>query len=231
MELIGGLIRIYVLYYPLRCVLLVLRDIYNTLDRSLYATVIGILDKAVSIPVVGGVMYLLLGGSGLIASFPVSMILILCFIAAVNYRIVRKSGGRYSPILLLDEEYPLKAVSGYSVKNMENAADIGQWIGKSLADSSLAPRICDKICLAAEEMGIYIIDRCGAGTAVDFLISTDGNDHILTCRSSGEPFFPINRGEGEMSPNELILTGLFNIRHEYIYGLNSTSLTRGAQKR
>ena len=231
LELIGGLICIYVLYYPLRCVLLVLRDIYNTLDRSLYATVIGILDKAVSIPVVGGVMYLLLGGSGLIASFPVSMILILCFIAAVNYRIVRKSGGRYSPILLLDEEYPLKAVSGYSVKNMENAADIGQCIGKSLADSSLDPRICDKICLAAEEMGIYIIDRCGAGTAVDFLISTDGNDHILTCRSSGEPFFPINRGEGEMSPNELILTGLFKIRHEYIYGLNSTSLTIGAQKR
>ena len=114
---------------------------------------------------------------------------------------------------------------------MENAADIGQWIGKSLADSSLDPRICDKICLAAEEMGIYIIDRCGAGTAVDFLISTDGNDHILTCRSSGEPFFPINRGEGELSPNELILTGLFKIRHEYIYGLNSTSLTIGAQKR
>lgn len=53
LELIGELIRIYVLYYPLRCVLLVLRDIYNTLDRSLYATALGVLDKVISIPVVG----------------------------------------------------------------------------------------------------------------------------------------------------------------------------------
>lgn len=230
LKLIGNLIRIYVLYYPLRCVLLVLRDIYNTLDRSLYATLLGVLDKVVSIPVVGGVLYLLFGGYGLIASFPVSMILILCLIAGINHRIVRKSNGRYSPVLLLDEEYPLKALCSYSVKSLDNAADIGMWIGKSLADHSLDPRISDKICLAAEEMGVYIIDRCGADTAVDFLVSASGNDYILTCRSSGEPFFPIKRSDGELSPNELLLTGLFKIRHEYIFGLNSTSLTIGAQK-
>ena len=155
LELIGKLIRIYVLYYPLRCILLVLRDIYNTLDRSTYATVIGVLDKVVSIPVIGGVLYLLFGGYGLIASFPLSTILILCLIAGINHRIVRKSNGRYSPVLLLDEEYPLKALCSYSVKSLKNAMDIGLWIGKSLADNSLDPRISDKICLAAEEMGVY----------------------------------------------------------------------------
>lgn len=230
LDLIGKLIHIYVLYYPLRGILLVLRDIYNTLDRSLYATLLGVLDKAVSVPVTGGILYLLFGGYGLIEAFPVSMILILCLIAGVNRRIVRKSNGRYSPVLLLDKEYPLKALCSYSVKSLENVADIGQWIGKSFADNALDPQIADKICLAAEEMGVYIIDWYGADTAVDFLISTNGNDYILTCRSSGEPFFPIKRGDGVMSPNERLLTGLFRIRHEYIFGLNSTSLTIGAGK-
>ena len=75
---------------------------------------------------------------------------------------------------------------------------------------------------------MYVIEHCGAGTAVDFLISTSGSDYILTCRSSGEPFYPIDESNKELSPNDMLLTGLFKIRHEYVFGLNSTSLTIGA---
>ena len=231
LELIGKLLPVYVLHYPLYSVLLVLRDIYNTLDRSGYATLLGLLDKVISIPLIGGALYLLFGGYGLIASFPLSMILIFCLVAVVNHRFVRKSNGRYSPFLLLDEEYPLKAICSYSVKSLENPADIGLWIGKSLAEKSTDSRISDKICLAAEEMGTYIVEHCGAGSSVDFLVSRKGNDYMLTCRNSGKPFFPIKEGEGERSPNELILTGLFKIRHEYIFGLNSTSLTIAMEKK
>ena len=230
LELIGKLIRIYVLYYPLRCVLLVLRDIYNTLDRSLYATVLGILDKVVSIPVVGGVLYLWFGGYGLIASFPASMILILGLIAVINRRIVKESNGRYSPVLLLDEEYQMKTLCSYSATSLQNVAEIGQWISQKLAGASLDPQIAGKLCLAVEEMGIYIIDWCGADTAVDFLVSTNGSDYILTCRSSGEPFCPIRIGDSELSLNELLLVRLFKIKYEYIFGLNSVSLTIGAPK-
>ncbi|MBR1552911.1 MAG: hypothetical protein IJ631_02720 [Schwartzia sp.] len=228
LDLIGKLIPIYVSYYPLRCVLLVLRDIYNTLDRSVYATVLGVLDKVVSIPVIGGALYLWFGGYGLIAAFPVSMILILSLIAVVNRRIVTQSNGRYSPVLLLDEEYPLKALCGYSVTSLENVAEIGLRVGKSLGDASLDSRIADRICLAAEEMGVYIMERCGIDTAVDFLVSTNGSDFILTCRSSGEPFCPIGSDDSDLSPNELFLVRLFKIKYEYIFGLNSVSLTIGA---
>ena len=222
-------ICIYVLYYPMRSILLVLRDIYNTLDRSIYATALGILDKTVSIPVIGDVLYLMFGGYGLIAAFPVSMLLILCLIAVVNHRIVSKSKGRYSPVLLLDEQYPLKNICSYSVDSLKDPAEIGEWISKSLADNISDTHICDKLCLAAEELGLYITDHCGADTAVDFLISTNGSKYILTCRNAGEPFYPI-KTDGELSPNEMLLTGLFSIRHEYIFGLNSTSLTIGANK-
>ena len=230
LELIGKLILLYVLYYPLRSILLVLRDIYNTMDRSAYATALGVLDKVVSIPVIGGVLYLLFGGYGLIASFPISMILIMGLIAVINRQIVKKSKGRYSPVLLLDEEYQLKALCSYSVKSLDNASEIGQWISKNLAAASLDPLFSDKICLAAEEIGVYIIDQCGTDTAVDFLVSTNGNEYILTCRSSGEPFCPIKKSDIELSPNELLLSGLFNIKYEYIFGLNSVSLTIGGVK-
>lgn len=228
LELIDQLMPVYVLYYPLRGVLLVLRDIYNTLDRSMYATVLGILDKVVSIPVVGGALYLLFGGYGLITAFPVSMMLILVLIAVVNRRIVKTSNGRYSPVLLLDEAYPLKALCSYSVKSLENVAEVGLRVSRNLASASLDPRIADRICLAAEEIGVYIVERCGTDTAVDFLVSTNGSDFTLTCRSSGEPFCPINSGDSNLSPNELFLVRLFKVKYEYIFGLNSVSLTIGA---
>ena len=228
LELIGQLMPVYVLYYPLRGVLLVLRDIYNTLDRSMYATMLGVLDKVVSVPVVGGALYLWFGGYGLIAAFPVGMILILVLIAVVNRRIVKKSNGRYSPVLLLDEAYPLKALCSYSVKSLEKVAEVGLRVSRNLADASLDPRIADRICLAAEEIGVYIVERCGTDTAVDFLVSTNGSDFTLTCRSSGEPFCPINSGDSNLSPNELFLVRLFKVKYEYIFGLNSVSLTIGA---
>lgn len=207
-----------------------LKGTYNAIDRSSYAMVLGVLDKAVSIPLIGSILYFLFGEYGLITAFPVSIILILCFIAIVNHRIVKKSNGRYSPVLLLDEDYPLKAIYSYSVSSLENVADIGLFIGKSLADNGADTRIYDRISLAAEEMGLYIIEQRGADTAVDFLISTNGSDYILTCRSSGEPFYPINEDNGELSLNELLLTGLFKIKHEYVFGLNSTSLTISAKR-
>ena len=228
LELIDQLMPVYVLYYPLRSVLLVLRDIYNTLDRSMYATVLGILDKVVSIPVVGGALYLWFGGYGLITAFPVSMMLILVLIAVVNRRIVKTSNGRFSPVLLLDEAYPLKALCSYSVKSLENVAEVALRVSQNLADASLNPRIADRICLAAEEIGVYIVERCGTDTAVDFLVSTNGSDFTLTCRSSGEPFCPINSGDSNLSPNELFLVRLFKVKYEYIFGLNSVSLTIGA---
>ena len=229
--LISRLIRIYVMYYPMRCVLLVLRDIYNTLDRSMYATMLGVLDKVVSIPVIGGILYILFGGYGLIAAFPISMVLILSLIAVINHIIVKSTNGRYSPVLLLDEQYPLKAVCSYSVSSLKNAAEIGIMISKDLARGCIDTKTSDKICLAAEEIAVYIINRCGADTAVDLLISTNGSEYILTCRSSGEPFYPIKSSEGEITPNERLLTGLFKIKHEYIFGLNSTSLTIGANEK
>ena len=227
LALIKSLMPIYVLYYPLRSIILVLRDIYNTLDRSMYAMLLGILDKVVSIPLVGGALYLLFGGYGLVAAFPVSMLLILCLIAGINQSIVKRSSGRYSPILLLDEEYPMKSLCSYSVNSLDDVAGVGAYIGNSLSDMAPGADISNKLCLAAEEMGIYIIDHCGVGTAVDFLISSNEREYILTCRSPGKPFYPIAEENRELSPNELILTGLFEIRHEYVFGLNSTKLTIG----
>lgn len=227
LDLIKSLIPIYVLYYPLRSIILVLRDIYNTLDRSMYATLLGILDKVVSIPLIGGALYFLFGGYGLIAAFPVSMLFILCLIAGINHRIVIKSSGRYSPILLLDEEYPMKALCSYSINSLDDVAGIGAYIGNSLSDITSSQNISNKLCLAAEEMGIYIIDHCGVGTAVDFLISSNGREFMLTCRSPGKPFYPIEERDRELSTNELLLKDLFEIRHEYVFGLNSTKLTIG----
>ena len=229
LDLIEELIRIYVLYYPLRCIILVLRDIYTTLDRSMYATVLGVLDKVVSVPLIGGVLYTFAGGYGVIAAFPVSMLLIFILIAVINCRIVKKSKGRYSPILLLDENYPLKAIYSYSSITLEDAYEIGSYITDNLEDIVKDCGVLKKISLAAEEIGIYIISQCDKDTPVDYLVSFNGSDYLLTCRSPGKPFYPIKEYEAELSPNEMLLTGMFHIRHEYTFGLNSTTLTIGAK--
>ena len=55
--------------------------------------------------------------------------------------------------------------------------------------------------LAVEEICTYIHENCGADNPVDIM-------------------------EG-LSINEVVLVKLFHIRHEYIFGMNSTTLTAG----
>ena len=225
LQLIARLTPIYVLYYPLRGLLLTLRDLYNTLDRSAYATVLGVLDKAGSIPIVGYCLYRLYGGEGLIAAFPLSMVLVLLLVLCVNLYIHRKSGGRYSPVLLLDEHNPLKALCSFTVHRDTEGLDaaVREGLSPRIADTKLI----DRTCLAIDEICSYIHDNCGKNTPIDIMISEDKHSTYITCRSPGKPFYPI-KPEGErLTANELVLTKLFHIKHEYIFGLNSTSLTTG----
>ena len=225
LRLIARLTPIYVLYYPLRGLLLTLRDLYNTLDRSAYATALGLLDKAASIPLVGYGLYRLYGGEGLIAAFPVSMALVLLLVLCVNFYIHRKSGGRYSPILLLDEHNPLKALCSYTVhRNTEGLdAAVREGLGSRIEDTKLI----DRTCLALDEICSYIHENCGKNTPIDIMISADRHNTIITCRSPGKPFYPIKTEGEKLTANELVLTKLFHIKHEYIFGLNSTSLRTG----
>ena len=238
LALIATLVPLYVTYYPLRCILFVLRGVYNALDRYIYAALLGILDKAVSVPLVGSILYAAFGGYGIVAAFPVGMALILAFVACHNAILVRRTKGRYSPVLLLDEDYPLKNLCSHTVNSLEDAAAVSERIEESLEGTVADKDLLNKLCMAAEEMGVYIIEQCGEDIAVDFLISTDGSAYIMTCRSPGRPFFPIVEREGELSReelssegfslNELVLTKVFNVRNEYIFGMNSTSLTIAA---
>ena len=225
LRLIARLTPVYVLYYPLRGLLLTLRDLYNTLDRSVYATVLGVLDKVVSIPVVGYCLYMLYGGRGLIAAFPVTMALILLLVLVVNYYIYLKSKGRYSPILLLDELNPLKALCTFTVRDDMKALDsaVEEGLQQYIDDRHLISRTC----LAVEEICSYIHNNCSQNTPVDIMISEDRHSMILTCRNPGNPFCPIDPEGEKLSVNELMLTKLFKIKNEYIFGLNSTSLITG----
>ncbi len=225
LALIARLTPVYVLYYPPRALLLTLRDLYNALDWSAYATVLGVLDKVVSIPAVGYGLYRILGGDGVIAAFPVSMVLILLVVLVVNLIIHRSSGGRYSPILLLDEANPLKALCTFTVHGDTGALD-------NTVEEILTPHLRDKPLvirtrLAVEEICAYIHENCGADTPVDIMISADRHSTIITCRSPGKPFYPIKPDREKPSTNEVVLMKLFHIKHEYIFGMNSTTLTAG----
>ena len=225
LKLIVRLTPIYVLHYPLRGLLLTLRDVYNALGRSVYSTVLGVLDKTVSIPVVGSILYRLFGGYGLITAFPVSMALILILVLAVNIYTGRRSGGRYSPILLLDESNPLKALCGFTALGDLDGlyTVVEEELRKYLTDTKLISRTC----LAVEEICTYTREKCGPDVPVDIMISADRDRTIITCRIPSKPFYPIKPDQENLTANELMLTKLFHIRHEYIFGLNSTSLYAG----
>ena len=225
--LIAALTPIYVIYYPPRSILLLLRDAYNTLDRTTYASLLGILDKVVSIPLIGGILYFMIGGYGIIMAFPVSMLVIALFIIIVNRSIVKKSEGRYSPILLLDEQYPLKALCSFTSDSVKSPAEAGKIISENMKEYNVDKAISDKICLAVEEMFTYIREHSDSDTSADIMICSDDKSYIIIFRNPGKPFCPINTDSTDMTENELMLTRYFMVKHEYILGLNSTSLTIG----
>ena len=229
LALIARLTPIYVLYYPLRGLLLTLRDLYNTIDRSAYAAALGVMDKVVSIPVVGSLLYLAFGGVGLIAAFPVSMLLILASVLLINTFITRHTKGRYSRLLLLDEADPVKALCSYTVRSLEEAQTLPDEVEKSLKEHLMDKELISRICLAVDEICYYIHESCGPDTPVDIMICSGPKGTNLICRNPGEPFYPIRQEEKERTPNEQVLTKLFRISHEYIFGLNSTNLTIGGE--
>ena len=229
LSLIAALTPIYVMYYPLRSLLLLLRDIYSTFDRSVYATSLGIIDKTISIPLVGGVLYLIFGGYGLVLAFPVSMTLILITIVIVNLIIVKKSKGRYSPVLLLDEQDPLKNLCSFTVDSNNNPAQAGQDIEKCREEYKIDPSVTKRICLAVEEIYTYIQKRSPSRTPTDILISCNENNFIVICRNAGQSFCPFDTKNIASNENELLLSKLFHIKHEHIFGLNSINLTIGVR--
>jgi hypothetical protein len=94
---------------------------------------------------------------------------------------------------------------------------------KYLTDTKLISRTC----LAVEEICTYTREKCGPDVPVDIMISADRDRTIITCRIPSKPFYPIKPDQENLTANELMLTKLFHIRHEYIFGLNSTSLCAG----
>ncbi len=146
-------------------------------------------------------------------------------VLVVNLIIHRSSGGRYSPILLLDEANPLKALCTFTVHGDTGALD-------NTVEEILTPHLRDKPLvirtrLAVEEICACIHENCGADTPVDIMISADRHSTIITCRSPGKPFYPIKPDREKPSTNEVVLMKLFHIKHEYILGMNSTTLTAG----
>ena len=224
LNLIGSLTWIYVIHYPLRSVILLLRDVYNTLDRGKYATVLGILDKSVGIPVIGGGLYLMLGGTGLIMAFPVNAAVMLVVIAIAGIYIACKSGNRYRGVLLLDELDSSRAVLEYSAHAVEAPAATARYIYEKCVENSVNPGTANKICLAVEEICLYIREKSGPRTPIDILISIKDKAHVITVRNPGRVLCPIIEGEEDTSVNKLVLNKVFKVRHEYIFGLNSTRL-------
>ena len=225
--LIAALTPIYVIYYPPRSILLLLRDAYNTLDRTAYASFLGILDKVVSIPLIGGILYFLIGGYGIVIAFPASMLMITIFIIIVNRSIVKKSGGRYSSIVLLDEQYPLKTLCSFTSDSVNSPAEAGKNISGYMMEYDVDRSVSYKICLAVEEMFTYIFEHSDSDTSADIMICSHDKNYIIIFRNTGKPFCPINTNRADMTENELMLTKYFRIKHEYILGMNSTSLTIG----
>lgn len=154
--------------------------------------------------------------------------LLMITVALTNHRIVRKSNGRFSPVLLLDEEYPLKALYSFTVSSSMDPAGTGRTVGERLKASGVEEEQTSRICLAVEEIITYIGRQSGKKTAADIIISKGGIGYIIVLRSAGEPFCPFDEKESNLSENKLVLSRMFHIKYEYIFGLNSTSLTTGA---
>ena len=118
----------------------------------------------------------------------------------------------------------MKTICSYSTDSLEDISEIALMLEEGIEETERNAAVLNRMCLAAEEMSLYTAEQCGKETPVDFMISR-GKDYTLICRSPGRPFCPVPEQPKEQSPNERLLTALFHIKHEYIFGLNSTSLT------
>ena len=149
---------------------------------------------------------------------------------AVNLVISRRSGGKYSKLLLLEHEDKAIPVYERSIKTeAASVSRLSESIQAFCVREGVEARLALLTALSVEEMGAYTADQNSSARIEDLdILLKIYPDHILMdFRSIGRPF-DTSAAPEEYSNMAVLKKIVTSMEYHYILGMNQTRLVCGA---
>lgn len=225
-------LRIYSLMLLLRSVVILYFRYVKVAGFAGYAILLSALDSFAAIIPIAWLMSKLFGIAGLWWAFPISTVLILIFILIRNRYIANHSDGRYSGLLLLENDENSTPVLDVTIgDDPESISGIAEKMQGICEQNGIDSKTAVLAALALEEMAVYITGKKDHKAYMDIIVRLHKGSVLIDFRCLGSVFDPLSDAEGDSMENVHLLRGVASsIGNDYTLGMNSTRIVINGQK-
>ena len=220
-------VRIFSFMYLFRGFYMILMKYMQVRSMKVYSMFISIFDGFGGIIPVAFVLGKLLGLDGLWWAFPTVSAILLALVLLWNFRIVRRSGGKYTGWLLAQHEDQAEKVFDVTIlEDGRNISSASEELMNFCTECGVDQRSAHHSALCVEEMAVYTRNRHQKSDYMDILARLYTDRIEIGFRSLGNSFNPLVAAEGDIVENIRLLQGIADkLEYDYIMGMNSTRIT------
>jgi hypothetical protein len=220
-------IRIFSIMFIFRGFVFTFMYYFQIVSRRMYAIILSVIDGFAGLIPLILIFTSLMGINGLWTAFPVLSFLMLTGIVITNLWIAKHSNGKYSGLLLAENEDP--NVATYDVTIPLKVADIetnAERLQEFCLSNNLGKYVSSVVAMASEEMGMYILEksRVADHSVFDILVKVFPQQIVMDVRSVGKPFDPLSDPDETFSNIAVLKKIASSVDFGYVLGMNSTRI-------
>ena len=185
---------------------------YMTIQRQLIASTLSALEGVLVLIPAAWLLSSVMGITGVWLAFILAEIVALCVTYMISRKVVKRSGGKYQDMLLIERNDP-QLLCDISLKaTKQNASNLSTEVIQVLKNCSLDDSIAMKAGIALEEMidnaATYVLNRKHT-VDVDVRISSIEEGVVISMRDNGVYFNPL---EYQAEEKEFSIDGIMLLR-------------------
>ena len=219
-------IRIFSIMFIFRGFTLIYMYYFPVIGRRTYAFLISLVDGFAGIVPLALLLTKLFGISGLWMAYALLSVLLLCGILMINSFISARSGGKYSRILLLENEVAEIPVYDCTLHmDTQEISSLAEKIQDFCHKENMSGPLAALTALSVEEMSMYTLDQ-SKGARIDYmdiLLKIYPEYVLMDFRSIGRPF-DVSAVPEEYSNMQVLKKVVSSMEYDYVLGMNQTRL-------
>lgn len=213
MFIFRGFTCIYMYYFPV-------------IGRRKYALLISLIDGCIGIVPLALLLTKIFGINGLWMAYALLSVLLLGGLLIINSVISKRSGGKYSRFLLLENEDAEIPVYDCTLHmDSPEIASLAEKIQDFCHKENLKGPLAALTAVSIEEMSLYTLEQSrGKGIDyIDILLKIYPEYVLMDFRSIGRPF-DVSAATEEYSNMQILKKIVSSMEYNYVLGMNQTRL-------
>ncbi len=219
-------VRIFALYFPLRSLVILHRNVSNAMGRGNFAFIVSLLDGFVGIITFSLILCPIFGMDGLWLTYPVNAVFVALFVWLSSIFLRARSTPAKKGIFLLPVQNEDDLLNLEFISKDSDISKVSQAVQEFCTHRGISDKVSQNTGLLAEEMALYARKHHLRYPYIDIIVLIEDGKVILEFRSIGQGFQPDVFSEEDDKSNIQILNGVScSLEYEYVVGLNTTKIT------